>query len=149
MPERREQPDRLEREINEILSHIEQFPGPEQRKSRAQRRALNGFTESVAARQRAFMRRLSRVSLSQLMLLSFVIILGSMFFRELVPISWPWTMYAGVVLFVTSFTLLMFGGQRRSAAARPPQYWRGRPVAYGAPSLAQRLRRWWSRHTRR
>ncbi len=148
MPDRREQPDRLEREINEILSNIEQFPGPDERKGRGRKRAVNTFTDAIATRQRAFMRRLSFVSLSQLMLLSFVIILGSMFFREVVPISWPWTMYAGVILFVTSFTLLMFGGQRRPPAG-PSQYWRGRPMAYGQVSVAERVRRWWNRRAPR
>ena len=148
MPDRREHPDRLEREINEILSNIEQFPGPDERRGRVRRRVVNNFADAVTSRQRAFMRRLSFVSLSQLMLLSFVIIIGSMFFREVVPISWPWTMYAGVILFITSFTLLMFGGQRRSAPG-PSQYWRGRPMSYGEPSLAERVRRWWNRRTPR
>lgn len=148
MPDRREQPDRLEREINEILSNIKQFPGADERKGRGRLRAANGFIDAIATRQRAFMRRLSFVSLSQLMLLSFVIILGSMFFRGVVPISWPWTMYAGVILFVTSFTLLMFGGQRRPPGG-PSQYWRGRPMSYGQVSVAERVRRWWKRRASR
>ena len=151
MPDRREpEHDRLEREINEILSNIERFPDAEQRKQRVRKRAVNDFANNVSERQRNFMRRMSGVSLSQLMLLSFLIILGSMFFRELVRVSWPWMMYAGVVLFLTTFTLMMFGGSRRGPATpRQPQYWRGRPVSYRQAPLSQRMRRWWGRRSRR
>ena len=148
MPDRREQ-DRLEREINEILSNIERFPDAEQRKQRVRKRVVNEFASNVSERQRTFMRRMSGVSLSQLMLLSFLIILGSMFFREIVRISWPWMMYAGVVLFLTTFTLMMFGGSRGPSVPRQPQYWRGRPVSYRQATLSQRMRRWWGRRSRR
>jgi hypothetical protein len=151
MPDRREREnDRLEREINEILSNIEQFPDADQRKQRARRRVVNSFANNVSERQRTFMRRMSGVSLSQLMILSFLIILGSMFFREIVRVSWPWMMYAGVVLFLTTFALMMFGGSRGGPAVpRQQQYWRGRPVSYRQDALAHRMRRWFGRRSRR
>jgi hypothetical protein len=149
MPDRREH-DRLEREINEILSNIEQFPDADQRKQRARRRVVNSFANGISERQRTFMRRMSGVSLSQLMLLSFLIILGSMFFREIVRVSWPWMMYAGVMLFLASFALMVFGGSRAGPAApRQQQYWRGRPVSYRQDTLSRRLRRWFGRRSRR
>jgi hypothetical protein len=142
MPERREQPDRLEREINEILSNIEKFPDADQRKRRQRSKAMNQFTERLAERQQAFMRVMSGVQLSQLILLSFILILGSMFLRGIMPLLWPWLMYAGALLFLASFTLMMFG-KRTPAQPRNPQYWRGRQMSYRAPSTAERLRRWW------
>ncbi len=148
MPDRGEPRDRLEREINEILSNIEQFPDAAQRRKRTRQRAFNDLLIQVSARQREFMRAIGGQSLSQLMLLSFLIILGSFFFRTLVPIAWPWLMYAGVVLFLATFTLMVFGGGRNSMAGVPRQYWRGREVEFRSPTLSQRLRRWWSGLTR-
>jgi hypothetical protein len=151
MPDRRDREnDRLEREINEILSNIEQFPDADQRKQRARRRVVSNFANSVSERQRTFMRRMSGVSLSQLMILSFLIILGSMFFREIVRISWPWMMYAGVLLFLATFALMMFGGSRGGRTVpRQQQYWRGRPMSYRQDALSYRLRRWFGRRSRR
>lgn len=148
MPDRGEPNDRLEREINEILSNIERFPDAAQRKRRARRRAADDFLIQASARQREFMRSIGRVSLSQLMLLSFLMILGSFFFRGLLPLMWPWLMYAGVILFLVSFSLMALGG-RNPISSAPRQYWRGREMEYRPPTLSQRLRRWWgSKRTR-
>jgi hypothetical protein len=144
MPERGDHPDRLEREINEILSNIEQFPDAAQRKQRARQRATNDILVRISARQRELMQQFGHASLSQLILLSFLVILGSFFFRGLVPIAWPWLMYAGVILFLVSFTLMVFGGGRGSISSAPRQYWRGREVDYRPPTLVTRLRRWFS-----
>jgi hypothetical protein len=148
MPDRNEPHDRLEREINEILSNIERFPSPDQRRQRARKRAVTDFLDAIAIRQQALARWISRVGVSQLMLLSFVLILGSFFFREIAPISWPWLMYAGVVLFLTCFAIMMFGGTRGPGPSTPPQYWRGRPVQNSQTNLAQSFRRWWNRRRR-
>jgi len=149
MPERPEHPDRLEREINEILEKIEHFPTSEQRRSRKARRAVHRTRDAVSSRVHGIVRELSRVSLSQVMLLAFVLILGSLFFRRFVPFVWPWGMYAGLVLFVTSFVLMVFGGGRAGGGGAPGQhYWRGRPVEYSSDSLSRRMRRWWSRQRR-
>lgn len=143
MPDRGEPSDRLQREIDEILSNIERFPDAAQRKRRARQRTADDLLARISARQREWSRSLGRVSLSQLMLLSFLLILGSFFFRSLVPFAWPWAMYAGVILFVVSFGLMTLGGGRNPIAPAAKQYWRGREVEYRSPTLSQRLRRWW------
>lgn len=148
MPDRGEPSDRLQREIDEILSNIEQFPDAAQRKRRTQRRAFDDALTRASARQREWVRSLGRVSLSQLMLLSFLMILGSFFFRGLVPIAWPWVMYAGVILFIVSFGLMTLGSGRNPMAGAPRQYWRGREVEYRSLTLSQRVRRWWGARRR-
>ena len=145
MPERPEPPDRLEREINEILDKIEQFPTPEKRRNRAVKRQLRRFGEAVSLRQRAFARELSRISLSQLILLSFLLILGSFFFRGF-GIG-QWVLFAGVALLIASVALALFGGGRRGAP--PAQQWRGRTISYQPDGLAKRLRRWFASHKTR
>ena len=133
-----QKPDKLEREIEEILSKIEQFPKPESRRAMARRRALRRFGNAIAARQRAVVQQLSRVAVSQIMLLSFIMIVGSFFFRRVNPLAMQWVLYAGIVLVVSSFAIMIF---TRSPARGPEQRWRGRTLDHRAPSLLDRLRR--------
>lgn len=135
--------DRIEREIEEILGKIDQFPAPETRRARARKRALRRMGTAIAERQRALMRELSRVSISQVMLASFLLILGSFFFRRFNPLVMQWALYAGIVLFVSSFAILIFSrgsGGPSSIQTR----WRGREISYPPTRqrLGQRLRHW-------
>jgi len=134
--------DRLEREIEEILDKIEKFPAPETRRARARRRVLRRIGGAIAERQRAVMRGLSRVSIGQVMLVAFLLILGSFFFRRFNAVLMQWALYAGIVLFISSFAILTFS--RRGGGGTVQGQWRGREVRYrpGGPSLALRLRRW-------
>ena len=133
--------DRLEREINEILDKIEQFPTPERRRNRAFKRHLRRVGDAVSSRQRAIARELSRVSLSQLVLLAFLLILGSFFFRGFG--LGQWVLFAGVALLVASGALLLFGGGSRGPTQRTQQ-WRGRTISYRSDGIATRLRRWFA-----
>lgn len=123
--------DRLEREINEILGRIDEFPGPRERRVRAGRKQLRRVTDGIAHGQQVIARELGRFSVSQLMLLSFLLILGSLFFRGISPVITEWVMIAGVVLFIASFALLVFGGWRPGGGSAT-HYWRGRRIDPGA-----------------
>lgn len=140
-----DEPDRLEREIQEILDKIEQLPAPKRRRASGLQRSLRRIGDGVSAWQRAVVQELSRISLSQLVLLSFLLILGAFFIRGLGPVG-TWLMIAGVVLLVASLALMIFGGG--SARARTQQ-WRGRTISYNRDGLAQRIRRWFSNRSRR
>lgn len=132
--------DRLEREINEILDKIERFPDPESRRARARKRFLRRIAARIAERQRALVQRLSGISVNQLMLASFLIILGSFFFGRFLGPGRSWLLLAGVILFVTSFAIMIF---TRSSSAQT-QHWRGQEVTFRSESLASRLRRWFA-----
>lgn len=143
--------DRLEREIEEILGKIEKFPDAEARAKRSRRRTPNRFTARLSEVQRGIARRLSGVSVSQLMLASFLIILFAFFFRGrgLPPIVSSWALVAGVILFVSTFAVMMFGPRSRGAGGTE-QRWRGRTIQYeSGPSLSGRIRQWWSSRARR
>jgi hypothetical protein len=140
--------DRLEREINEILDKIEQFPTPENRRARARKRVLRRLAGSVAEAERAVARQLSRISIGQVMLFAFLMILGSFFFRRFSPLVTQWMLVGGVILFVSSFAIMIFS--RGGSGPAGSQFWRGREVDPRAPSLMPRLRRWFaSRRQRR
>ena len=139
-------PDRLEREIEEILGKIEDFPSASERRARARKKATGRFGTAIANQQRAVLARLSRIDMSQVMLLSFVLILGSLFLgRLLSPLVTQWVLYTGIALFMASFAMLVFG--RKTSGGPGPTgsgpYWRGRQIDYRAPSMADRARRWW------
>ncbi|MPZ98869.1 MAG: hypothetical protein GEU80_05925 [Dehalococcoidia bacterium] len=148
MPDRPERPDRLEREIEEILDRIERFPDADARRARRRRRGVQRFGAKVQELQHNVMRELSRISMSQVVLISFLLILGSFFFRRFNPVLMQWALYAGIALFVTSFAILMFS---RGAGGTVQQRWRGRTVEYraGGSGPVQRLRRWWASRARR
>lgn len=155
------EPDRLQREIEEILGKIENFPGPEAR--RARNPLGRPMADAIAKRQRAVGRELSRVSVSQVMLFAFLLILGSFFFREFGVLA-AWALYAGVVLFVVSFATMMFGNRGRTDG-KQQTVWRGRDGAYRRPAgsttqrgvparssatstLLVRIRQWWGQRNR-
>lgn len=134
--------ERLEREIEEILGKIENFPEPQARARRARKHRFVRVSEAFTRRQRQVAQQLSRIAVSQIMLASFLLILFSFFFRRANPVLMNWVMYAGIILFVSSFAIMMFSGRRGAGTVR--QNWRGRPTEYRTtPSLADRIRRWW------
>ena len=138
--------DRLEREINEILDNIERFPGPESRRARARKRFLRRLANYLSDAQRAVAKQIARVSIGQVMLASFLMILGSFFFRRFSPMLMQWVLVAGVVLFISSFAIMVFA--RGGGPSGPSQYWRGRVLNRGPSSLVTRLRRWFSARRR-
>ncbi len=142
-----EPPDRLEREIEEILGKIEEFPSASDRRARQRRRAVGRVGEAMAARQRSVLAWVSSIDMSQVMLLSFLLILGSFFFRRFSPLLTEWVLYAGVVLFISAFAMIMFG--RRGGGASRPAYWRGKPIQYRQPSMGELARRWFGSRGRK
>lgn len=141
-----EEPDRLEREIQEILDKIEQLPAPKRRRASGLQRSLRRIGDGVSAWQRTVVQELSRISLSQLVLLSFLLILAAFLIRGIGPLG-TWLMIAGVVLLVASLALMIFGGGGGGRART--QQWRGRTISYSRDGLAQRIRRWFSNRSRR
>lgn len=132
--------DRLEREINEILDKIERFPDPESRRARARKRFLRRIAAGIADRQRALAKQLSGISVRQLMLAAFLIILGSFFFGRFLGPAKSWLLLAGVILFVTSFGIMVF----TSTGPTQTQHWRGQEVSLRSESLASRIQRWFA-----
>ena len=137
-------PDRMEREIEELLEKIEDFPSASERRARARRRATGRIGGAIAGQQRALLARLSRIDMSQVMLLSFLLILGSLFLRRFSPLLTQWVLYAGIALFIAAFTMLVFG-RKGGGSAGNAAYWRGRQIEYRQPSLGAQARRLWTR----
>jgi hypothetical protein len=144
--------DRLEREIEEILGKIEQFPDAESRAKRTRRRNTNRITSRLSEVQRGIARRMGTISIGQMMLASFLLILFAFFFRGrgLPPTVASWLLLAGVILFVSAFAVSIFGPRSRGGSGTVEQRWRGRTIQYQTgSSFSSRIRRWWSSRTNR
>ena len=85
-------------------------------------------------------RRLSGIAVSQVMLTSFLLILGSFFLGRFLGPMKSWMLLAGVFLFVSSFGIMVF---TRNGSGQT-QHWRGQDVTLRSESLATRLRRWFA-----
>lgn len=127
--------DRLQREIEEILSKVEGIP-PQARPRRHLNLRLGQRLHSLL---QGLLERLSRVSVGQLMLASIAVILVAYLFRSVIPVA-NYLIMAGITLFLVSFVLSF----RRPRIAYEKR-WRGRVVDDREPSLADRLRLWWQR----
>lgn len=142
-------PNPLEREIEEILGRIENFPEAEPRYRSGGRRALRRVGGAISERQRAVMRFMSRISISQVMLVAFLMILGSFVLLRRSPMLMNWVMWAGIILFLSCFAILMFG-RGRGGPRSVETTWRGQTVRYETgPTLGQRVRRWFRGRARR
>ena len=87
---------RFEREIDEILGQSESLPPPTR----------------TGGREPARHPALSDLSGTRLLLISFAIMLSGVVFDDILPFAGAWLVLAGAMLFITSFTLVMFGPHR-------------------------------------
>jgi hypothetical protein len=136
--------DRYEREIDEILSKIEDFP----KHAAHRRRVTNRLLRRAGAAQRGFAVRLAHLSVSQIMLTAIALIVLSYFLRSALGGIWVYGLLLGLILFFTAFVLSFRSG---GASGRSEPYFRGRPRSYyesSQPDVLERLRSWWSRQRR-
>jgi len=138
--------DRFEREIDEILSKIDDFP-----KHAAQRRRRSGrMGRQIGEAQRNFALRLARITVTQIMVTAFAVMAISYFLlRGAFPEVWVYGLILGLILFFTAFALSFRGG---TPAGRSEPYFRGRPRSYyrsETPAFWSKLSEWWRRQRRR
>lgn len=127
-------PDRIEREIEEILDKIDRFVPNESVPLRFRRRMVT----ALRSLRHALLSPLARVSIAQVMLLGVALFFLAFFLGRFDPALGKWTAVAGAVLFVGGFLLSLLGGRGR----HEPKRWRGRVVQYDEPDLTARLRTW-------
>jgi hypothetical protein len=144
-------PDKVQREIEELLDKLDTFVPEERlaekiRKRRTQQGRANnrpGFFERVG-------RRLSQISLGQLMLAGLALMLIGWLFDDALGAWSTWVTLGGLLLTVIAFVLsVMSGGARTTVGARHVQKrWRGQIVEYSEPSRMERIREWFRRRGR-
>lgn len=135
-------PNRLEREIEDILIRLDEFV-PNERRSRRMRRRLSAGWRAFGGRFGSLTRGISggHVVLGAAVMLVALLFLS----RVLPPVAVRWLTYGCLaVLFGAIF--LSIRPLRRN---RPNRYWRGQPLDAGGPNTFTRLQSWWRRRNRR
>jgi hypothetical protein len=133
--------DNIEREIEELLSQLDEFVPEESAARRMRRRSSNwaaGLNQAIAS-------RLARISLGQIMLASLFLVLVALLFGRVNPLLARWVIIAGLILFFTSFFLSLRLGRGRSVRKR----WRGQVIDLSRPSPIDQARSWLRARLRR
>ncbi len=142
-------PNRVEREIEEILNKLE-TPGPGRQPVRL-RRTWRSRVRRATGRLRLPSSALPRLNAGSMMLWGIGLILGSLLIRMVVPELTRWVVIAGLVLFFSSF-IISFLHKDTGSIGSSDTYWRGQRFSRSelrGPSTAARLRAWWRRRNRR
>lgn len=126
--------DKIEREIEDILSRLDDFVPEESVADRVRRRS----SDAAAGFARAVIAPLARISLRHVMLTALALVVLGFLGMRVHPLFGRWILVGGVILFLTSFAL-SFVNRGPTTTER---HWRGRPMELNEPSLADRLRAW-------
>ena len=133
-------PNRIEREIEEILSRLDEFV-PEESRSRRLRRRTGAVLAGLSDRLRAATRRISG---GHVVLGAAVLLLLAMLLRPSFPLVARWATYAGLAVIFVAIFLAIKPVHRR----QPSRYWRGPPIDIRLHSLLHRPRVLWRRRNR-
>jgi hypothetical protein len=144
-------PDKIQREIEELLDKLDTFVPEERlaekikRRRKEQRRAEQG----PGAFERVT-RRLSQISLGQIMLAGLALMIIGWLFNDALGGWSTWVTLGGLLLTLVAFVLsLMTGGARTTVGPRQVQKrWRGQIIEYSEPSRMDRIRGWFRRRGR-
>jgi len=127
-------PDRLQREIEDLLSKLDTFPRPRPMWARARDAIARGLRRFVNAIH------LPHISAGHILLLGITLIVIAYVGAPGDADITRWFIVGGIVLFVAAFLMSM----RRQA--RPPEKrWRGEPMELSGTRVSNRLRSWWGR----
>jgi hypothetical protein len=146
-----EPPERLQREIEELLDQLDNFV-PEERlaakiRSRRKPQAVDQDGPSLWSR---LTERLARITLGQVMLAGLACLVISFFFRGPLGSFAMWLTIAGLVMTIGAFVLSIFRGSGTSStvSGKVQRRWRGQVIEYSEPSTMGRFRAWLRRRGR-
>ena len=141
-------PNRIEREIEEILDRLEATAPP--RRPVRLRRSWRSRVSRFASRGRAQLPVLPSLNPGNLMLTGLGLIFAGLLLGMVLPELTRWAVIVGLMLFFTSFVLSFSRGRRGPTGG--DTYWRGQRIPRAqlrGPTLTARLRAWWRRRNRR
>jgi len=130
--------DRIQREIEDILSRLDDLPA--QRKPIPMRRRSRrpaSFGSNLFA-------PLASMSIRHVMLAALALILVGFIAGHSHPVFGRWTLIAGVILFFTAIVMSMFNKGGGSTSHMPEKRWRGQPMDLSGPTFGDRLRAWFN-----
>ena len=143
------EPDRVQREIEELLGKLDNFV-PEERlvskiKNKRRQEAGPGLFSRTAS---GVQRRCSKVTLGHVMLLGLALLLLGQFAPGLFGGFAREAVIIGLVMTIIAFILSAMGWDSRRTLARGGTYekkWRGQTITYSEPTRPNRIREWFRR----
>ena len=144
------EPDKVQREIEELLDRLDNFVPEERLASKIRKRHRDTTGPGVIERG---WRRLSHLSLGQVMLAGLAIIFRAWMLGSRMALLGSFTnplMILGIVLVIGAFVLSVVNGDSRRtiAGGRQEKRWRGQVIDYSEPSPTNRIRDWFRRRRR-
>ena len=151
-------PDKVQREIEELLDKLDTFV-PEERfasKIRDRRKREKAAARTGPTLGERVGRRFSGITLGHIMLAGLACFVIAFFARDALGDAGRWLSIAGLLLTLTAFVLSIrskSSGSRtplfRAGSGRVQKRWRGQVIEYGEPSTVDRVRGWFRRRDRR
>jgi hypothetical protein len=151
-------PDKVQREIEELLDKLDNFV-PEERfasKIRDRRKREKAEARTGPTLGERIGRRFSGITLGHVMLAGIACFLIAFFARDQLGDAGRWISIAGLVLTLTAFVLSVVNkgsGSRtplvRTGSGQVQKRWRGQVIEYGEPSTVDRVRGWFRRKGKR
>lgn len=138
-------PDRIEREIEDILNKLDDFvpekgqkPIPFRKPAKRKNQNRNWLSQ-----------RLSHITLNQVMLYALIATIAGFILRGL-PLAY-WVMIGGIIVLVAAFIFsLRAGGGRNTVSGNYQKRWRGEPIDVrnydtGNPTIGDKIVQWFRR----
>ncbi len=139
------EPDKVQREIEELLDRLDNFVPEERLISKIKKRRTTAAGPNVLQRMWARVsRRVSRITLGHVMLLGLALLLLASFAPGLFYGYARYAMILGLILTGGAFVLSVLGwdSRRTISGGHPEKRWRGQVMDYSEPSAASRVRDW-------
>ena len=124
---------KLERDIEDVLAQIDQFPPKRSRWSRIRRRvanAIGGVGEAISSLP------WPRIGIGQVLLIAIAVIVIAYYGFRNSNIGGI-VIFGGILVFIAAF---VFSLRRQSASRSPEKRWRGQPIDLDEPGGS-----WWKR----
>jgi hypothetical protein len=142
------EPDKVQREIEELLGKLDNFV-PEERlvskiKNRRKAETGPGLFERL-------LKRVSRITLGHVMLTGLALLLLASFAPGVFAGYARYALILGLLLTAGAFVMSVIGwdSRRTITGGTSEKRWRGQVIDYSQPSASNRLRDWWRGRRRR
>lgn len=146
-------PDRVQREIEELLDQLDTFVPEERFRSKMRRKQREARGPNIAERTwTSISQRLSGITLGHIMIAGLILLVAAWLVPDLFNGYDRWALYTGVLLAGGAFLLSVIWGDRRRNVTGGRTYqkrWRGQVIEYSEPSTPSKFREWLRNRRRR
>jgi hypothetical protein len=145
-----DQPDKVQREIEELLGRLDNFVPEERLAAKIKRRRREKQeAQGPSMIERAF-DRVASITMAQVMIGGLALLVISWIFRDPLGGWASWVGWLGLGLTVVAFVLSMVRGRgpKSTLGGRVQRRWRGQIIEYGEPSAMDKMRGWFRRRGR-